>query len=512
MVKRVKAKFTSSTNVLRLTNRRKSILLGLIVWVAFAFATIFTTVISKLAWVVNAVWQMSWRKKILCVLAALGIFGFTMIEVTGQPGFCNSCHVMNPYYASWKASSHREVNCTECHFEPGFVGYVKGKSVAPAHIANYALGRAATKPNATVKDASCLRSHCHDSEDHAPGNVDFGPVKFPHDKHVGQVVDGMRISCGMCHNRIEGNEHFKVNRGVCFTCHFLRRDGSEHNLVQTGCQGCHEIPEKMESMSMNIDHNEYVLYGASCEKACHKREFQKLSDVEEGVCLNCHDFGKSHHPDCTKLHEIHTNCEKVECFECHGQVTHGQEESASASARMTCEKCHSETHNVQVGIYSANRDLREKEDSRIVSPMFLTHVECTGCHIEQSQPFSGDAYSFGKVAKAVPRACDVCHEPGTGDKYIPYWQGEIKKLYDRVNAKLETLADVAQSSIEEEGTQEMEGDFTEARAILESVRADGSWGIHNVKYTEVMLRKAEKIIMDAKLDSISDPGTNVGSK
>ncbi|MHC4707722.1 MAG: NapC/NirT family cytochrome c [Planctomycetota bacterium] len=498
MVEHIKAKFISSANVLRQTNRRKSIFLGLIVWVAFAFATILTTVISKLAWTANAVWRMSWRKKILFGLAALGIFGFTMIEVTGQPGFCKSCHIMDPFYETWKASSHHEVNCMECHFEPGFVGYVKGKSVAPVHMANYFLGRPATKPNAMVKDASCLRSHCHSSEDLAPGNVDFGPVKFPHDKHVGEVVDGMKISCGMCHNRIEGNEHFKTDRGVCFTCHFLRRDGSANNLVQTGCQGCHEIPETMESESMTIDHGEYVLYDASCEKACHKREFQKLSDVKEGVCLNCHDFGKSHRPDCTELHEIHTNCEKVECFECHGHISHGQEESALASTRMMCEKCHSETHNVQVGIYTANRDLQDREDRRVVSPMFLTHVECTGCHIEQSRPFSGDAYSFGKVARAVPRACDVCHKPGTGDKYIPYWQAEIKKLYDRVNAKLERLADFAQSKVEEEGAQKLESDVIEARAILDSVKADGSWGIHNVKYTEAMLLKAERIIMDAK--------------
>jgi len=506
MVEHIKAKITSSANVLRQTNRHRSILLGLLVWVAFALATIFTTVISKLAWAAHAVWQMSWRKKILFGLAGLGIFGFTMIEVTGQPAFCNSCHFMNPFYESWKVSSHHEVNCMECHFEPGFMGYVKGKSVAPAHLANYVLGRAPTKPNATVRDASCMRSHCHSSEDLVPGNVDFGTVKFPHDKHVGQIVDGMKISCGMCHNRIEGNEHFKVNRGVCFTCHFLRRDGSESNLVQTGCQGCHEIPEKMESESMTIDHSEYVLYGANCEKACHKREFQKLSNVPEGVCLSCHDFGKSHHPDCTELHEIHTdseheirtNAEKVECFECHGHISHGQEESTSALARMTCEKCHSETHNVQVGIYSANHDPQEKEDSRIVSPMFLTHVECTGCHIEQSQPFSGSAYSFGKVAKAVPRACDVCHEPGTGDKYIPYWQGEIKKLYERVYAKLERLEGFVQSRIAEEGTQKLESDIIEAKAILDSVKADGSWGVHNMKYTEAMLLKAERIIMDAE--------------
>ena len=33
------------------------------------------------------------------------------IIATGKPGFCNSCHVMNPYYDNWEQSAHNEVNC-----------------------------------------------------------------------------------------------------------------------------------------------------------------------------------------------------------------------------------------------------------------------------------------------------------------------------------------------------------------------------------------------------------------
>jgi nitrate/TMAO reductase-like tetraheme cytochrome c subunit len=505
MVKYIKGKFITGLNMLRRgiervkqMNRRKNILLGLVMLGIFGFSMIFVTGISMLRWGITTVREMSWRRKILLGLVVLGVFGFTMIEVTGQPGFCNSCHIMNPYYDSWKASSHHEVNCMECHFEPGFVGYVKGKGVAPAHMANYFLGRAATKPNATVKDTSCLRSQCHNYEDITSANINFNDVKFPHDKHVEKVVDGMKISCGMCHNRIEGNEHFKINRGVCFTCHFLKSGESENKLVQTGCRGCHKIPDVMESGLLSIDHMEFVSYGASCEKACHKREFEKSSEVPESVCLNCHNYGKSQHTDRTELHEIHTNCEKVECFACHGEVSHGQEESTSASTRMKCEKCHSETHNIQVSVYTASSHPQGKENRRIVSPMFLTHVECTGCHIEQSQPFSGNAYSFGKVTKAVPRACDTCHEPGTGQDYIPYWQGVIKKLHEQVSSKLVKLENIAKSEIDEKTARKLESECNKAKEILELVKSDGSWGIHNLKYTEALLIKADKIITEAQ--------------
>jgi hypothetical protein len=36
---------------------------------------------------------------------------------------------MGTYIESWKASSHRNVACTQCHYEPGFVNHLKGKWV-----------------------------------------------------------------------------------------------------------------------------------------------------------------------------------------------------------------------------------------------------------------------------------------------------------------------------------------------------------------------------------------------
>jgi hypothetical protein len=40
------------------------------------------------------------------------------------------------------------------------------------------------------------------------------------------LIDGIKVSCGMCHSHVEGPEHFKVNTQVCYTCHFLK--GANH--------------------------------------------------------------------------------------------------------------------------------------------------------------------------------------------------------------------------------------------------------------------------------------------
>jgi len=126
--------------------------------------------------------------------------------------------------------------------------------------------------------------------------------------------------------------------------------------------------------------------------------------------------------------------------------------------------------------------------------MFLTHVECTGCHIEREEGHPGTLNSVGKVAKAVPRACDKCHEKGTGQQYIPFWQGKIKSLYEKISSDVDSFEQRRQHETDEQLAQKFESRVKQARAILESVSSDGSWGVHNFKYTEAMLLKADIII------------------
>ncbi len=51
---------------------------------------------------------------------------------------------------------------------------------------------------------------------------------------------------------------------------------------------------------------------------------------------------------------------------------------------------------------------------------------------------------------------------------------------------------------DEQLVQEFQDKVKQARSILESVSSDGSWGVHNFKYTEAMLRKASEIVSSTK--------------
>ena len=422
----------------------------------------------------------------------MSFFAAGAIVVTGQPGFCNSCHIMNDHYDSWKSSEHSNINCLDCHLQPGFTGYIKGKINGLAQAVDCMVGRVGTKPNATVIDASCLRSECHSTEELISTNIDYGGIKFTHKNHVEKDVHGIKISCGTCHSHFEGNKHFSVNNEACFTCHFLKSNGTDNSTVQTSCTDCHEVPNKLIKRGLvTINHAEFVSYKASCEDSCHKKEIHKTTKVDDNVCLNCHSFSKDQHADSVELHKAHTSHEKVECFACHGQVSHGQTEVASISVMMDCQNCHSNTHQAQRTIYATQHPMQTQQTDRVLSPMFLTHVECTGCHIEQVAQKTGALDSLGTVAKAVPRACDNCHEQGTGQQYIPFWQNKIKAMHKEVSRKLDRLKS-------RQTTSRLKESIDQAQSILDSISSDGSWGVHNFKYTEALLRRADEIVSGAR--------------
>jgi hypothetical protein len=430
----------------------------------------------------------------------LPILVWVPIKMTGTTEFCNSCHIMNDYYASWQTSSHSEVNCLMCHLQPGFSGYVKGKINGLAQAVDCAVGRVGTKPNAAIMDASCLREGCHSVEELNAVQVDKDGFKFAHSNHLNRTVDGIAMRCDTCHSHFEGHEHFAVNKDVCYTCHFLEGPDGQGRVTETSCQSCHEVPKEIIRRGLvTIDHQEFLSYNASCEQSCHKNEISQPSQVDEVVCLNCHSDRMEAHVDGNDLHAMHSfGHQKVECFACHGETTHAKKDVTSIAAMMDCQSCHSDTHQVQRSLYSTAHPSHPDMQDRVLSPMFMTHVECTGCHIERKARTSGAVDSFGTVARAVPRACDTCHVEGTGEKYIPFWQDKIKSLHTRITERSRRLAqqlDLTPNLREAEAKRSL---VSETDAILNSVTADGSWGVHNFKYTERLLLDADQLLSKLK--------------
>ncbi len=142
--------------------------------------------------------------------AVLGAFLFLILVTvalagwyTSRPQFCNSCHIMGPYYRSWQTSAHKNVSCIECHFAPSFGGEIRGKMLGLVQLAKYVTQTQGPRPIAEVPDASCLRSGCHETRllsGRVPG--DFHGIPFDHTPHLGESRRGKRLRCTSCHGQI----------------------------------------------------------------------------------------------------------------------------------------------------------------------------------------------------------------------------------------------------------------------------------------------------------------------
>ncbi len=253
---------------------------------------------------------------ILIVILVVSFVGF---EVTSFPRFCSTCHNMKPYYESWKVSSHNEVNCIKCHSDPGLVPYLKTKANGLVEVAVYLSGNIATNYQTEVSDASCLREGCHSQEKLKEGKVDFEKgISFEHETHLETLKDDFRLRCTSCHSQIVQDEHISVASSTCFSCHFKNEEPNEGTAE---CALCHS-----DLTGAEFNHEPIVKAGMDCLN-CHKEPVKGEGGVDQEKCLSCHSEASRFNriEETTFLHLKHTSENKVECFQCHSQIRHGEE-------------------------------------------------------------------------------------------------------------------------------------------------------------------------------------------
>lgn len=460
-----------------------------------------------------------WGKWIIAGGVAMAAIGAISVEATSRSSFCNSCHIMEPYYASWKTSSHGDVECFECHIAPGVQNLVDAKLNGLGQVVDDVLNRTSHKPSASVSELSCTRSGCHSVETLSNHGIDNGRFKFRHDKHLGAKHLGVEITCGTCHSHVRGDTHFEVNTTVCITCHLVARDkgqpvaystdegqtflfaarsgaavvagadpahepGSAANggkVPPANCTACHEPPEgEVEFKGLRFDHAEFLAYGTDCE-SCHQGVTATPPAIDDGRCLECHSFGLERSLGSREMHRVHTlGRHKIECSSCHGAVRHGPQARTASMEHFDCGRCHMNQHEIQRDTYFHMGESPHSPDGPApVSPMFLAHADCTACHTHPrpagSQPGTG-----ATVLVATVDSCDGCHQDGFGKMMIPLWQGSTHELFDQVVRELEAArAAGIDAAI-----------AADVQRLLDLVRADGSWGVHNPRYTQQLLEQA----------------------
>src|SRR5664279_1645240 len=99
---------------------------------------------------------------LVLLLVAVGFLGFSAVylpvAMTSVPGFCDNCHLMVEPAELWKESTHSNVNCVECHVNPGFVSEIEHKILSYKEIyAQFFGGGHMPEDIHTPTNASCLQ-------------------------------------------------------------------------------------------------------------------------------------------------------------------------------------------------------------------------------------------------------------------------------------------------------------------------------------------------------------------
>ncbi len=406
---------------------------------------------------------------ILCAVA--GLLGFILaVEITERPSFCRSCHIMEPYYQSWRESSHRDVSCIECHYAPGLRSTFRGKMQGLSQLAKYFTGTQGTRPWAEVEDASCLRPGCHEKR-LLEGVVDFNGVRFDHKPHLTEERRGRRLRCTSCHAQMVMGSHLTVTTSTCITCHF--KDRPEEAPI-AGCLGCHNVPSETLALPGGrvFVHADVVKRGVSC-LSCHASLTVGDGFVPKSRCFVCHNFRVDHLlADHEALHEKHVTEHKVECTDCHEEITHGYE-SRQRRARLDCRQCHAGAHEDAANLMEGTAAVELGEHEPRVGPMLAARVECVGCHVDTGRIGRGGT----EVRRAGAAACISCHGD-QADELLAQW----KRFFD---ARLRAVeAQVRSSRAPAESVRQ-------ARSLVDRVKRGQP--VHNPTLARDLLEAASRL-------------------
>lgn len=388
------------------------------------------------------------------------------MEVSSTPEFCGSCHVMKPYYESWKSSTHNRVACVDCHIPPGITAELRKKYEAVSMVVRYFTGTYGTNPWAEIDDAACLR--CHERR-LIEGREMFSDVHFDHRPHLTEMRRGKKLRCTSCHSQLVQGSHITVTASTCILCHFKDVPAGQGTAR---CTVCHEVPRALVSRGgLQFDHAEVVRFDMQCSW-CHAHAAEGEGRVPRERCLTCHNDPARliALDDADRLHRAHVTEHKVDCLNCHLEIQHAAL-PALETAGGECASCHGGGHSAQREVYAG---IGGRGVEPLPSPMFLAGVRCDGCHFIAGHDRRGTG-----VQKASEVSCMSCHGPS----YRRVYQSWQRGLAERVRGVRSALADLPPRA----GRQDSAA-LRDARANLSLVeRANG---VHNVDYSLALLDRA----------------------
>ncbi len=413
------------------------------------------------------------------------IVTYGVMEASSTPAFCGTCHVMAPYYDSWKSSDHSDIACVNCHIAPGITAELRKKYEAVSMVARYFTGTYGSNPWTEVEDAACLE--CHERR-LLKGKVLFGSVLFDHGPHLTELRRGKRLRCTSCHSQIVQGSHITVTQTTCTLCHFK---GQPSGTGTAECVLCHEVPTGMVAAAdFDFDHSDVGRFGMECV-SCHTPPPPRSGGVPKERCLSCHNEPSrlALFSEGEELHQTHVTDHKVECTRCHLEIEHVVPRHLE-TARTDCDTCHGGGHSPQ-------RDLYVGIGGKGVEPMpdimYLAGIRCEGCHLDHGE---GETRTAGEVS------CMSCHGPayrGLFDSWTQALDQRTRGLRRQMDGTVQRLGRDASLALSDAGSN---------LSLVERGR-----GIHNYQYSLALLQASHAQMNEARrefgLEALETPWPSV---
>ncbi len=434
------------------------------------------------------------KRKILIAMAALAILflgaAIFFFEFSTSPQFCRSCHIMEPYYQSWKASKHNKTACVDCHYPPAGPRTLMWKKFqAMSQIVKYVTRTYSSKPFAEVDDAACLREGCH-TKRLVEGKLTFGRGgEFDHRPPLTEPRRGRQLRCVSCHSQVMIGRHLEVTLDTCYLCHFKGMKDSRKLEPIGGCTSCHTLPEKEFTLgNIKYKHKDFVTkHGIECQ-SCHMDVIQGDGAAPKERCYSCHNQPDrlDRYGEIPFIHEKHITKHSIACYHCHTEMTHSVK-TVSGTLKLDCGKCHVDKHAGQKDMYEGRGGRGVPE---MPSPMSLARVDCLGCHIVEEQAQGQERKFTGKTFKASEAGCIKCH----GEKYsglVDGWKAELAAAVGAIDPRLKEAGNVlSQTSADAPDYAFLKNLYDGALYNYDFVRF--STGIHNIYYSAKLLESVNE--------------------
>jgi nitrate/TMAO reductase-like tetraheme cytochrome c subunit len=354
----------------------------------------------------------------LALFLFAGVFG---LEATSSSKFCSSCHEMKPEYYTWKASSHSEVDCVNCHIEPGFKQTAKEKVALITKAVNKSDNQnvAPIRMPEEIPDSTCESCHNVLQREFTVS----GDIIIPHDKHKDEDVTCIQCHSGVAHGEIADREMtFKTDydkwdkdlgvaamadlkwtrptMDTCMECHKSRQ-------ITTECSACHTtgmIPESHEKANFKTSsHGKQAKAELNDCNSCHKYMSTKeivgyeetsvlakyLSSENKGLnknantyakentfCIDCHKARPaSHNNSFFSSHGTEASKNQETCFTCHEENKTG----TASSNTVNCSSCHQKKH---LNKWRENHPISVGNNTKPQESCYTCHVKktCSNCH------------------------------------------------------------------------------------------------------------------------------------